>query len=71
MVLTAGLMFLLWATFVPVGRLLGRLLDDHPNTIWAYSVNVAGSLIGIWLFVACSAVWAAAGRVVRGVRGRG
>ncbi|HVK16088.1 MAG TPA: hypothetical protein VM533_04010 [Fimbriiglobus sp.] len=54
--LTGGLMFLLWATFVPVGRLLGKLLDDHPNTLWAYSVNVAGSLIGIWLFVACSAV---------------
>jgi spermidine synthase len=54
--LTAGLMFLLWATFVPVGRLLGKLLNDHPNTLRAYSVNVAGSLIGIWLFVACSAV---------------
>jgi spermidine synthase len=54
--LTGGLMFLLWAMFVPVGRLLGKLLDDHPNTLWAYSVNVAGSLIGIWLFVACSAV---------------
>src|SRR5688572_10810684 len=56
LVLTVGMMFLLWATFVPVGRLLGKLLDGHPNTIWAYSVNVAGSLIGIWLFVACSAV---------------
>jgi spermidine synthase len=54
--LTGALMFLLWAMFVPVGRLLGKLLDDHPNTIWAYSVNVAGSLLGIWLFVACSAV---------------
>jgi spermidine synthase len=54
--LTFGLMVLLWATFVPVGRLLGRLLDDHPRTLWAYSVNVAGSLVGIWLFVACSAV---------------
>ena len=37
--------------FVPIGRLLGRLMDDHPNIIWAYSANVAGSLLGTWLFV--------------------
>jgi predicted O-methyltransferase YrrM len=57
LVLTFLLMVLLWETFVPVGRLLGRLLDDHPRTIRAYSVNVAGSLIGIWLFVAASALY--------------
>jgi SAM-dependent methyltransferase len=54
LVLTFGLMFLLWATFVPVGRLLGRLMSEHPNTIAAYSVNVLGSLVGIWLFVLAS-----------------
>jgi spermidine synthase len=53
--LTFMLMVLLWSLFVPIGRLLGRLLDDHPHTIWAYSVNIAGSLLGIWLFVALSA----------------
>src|SRR5262245_12083499 len=37
--LTLGLMILLWEIFVPVGRLLGRLMNEHPNTIWAYSVN--------------------------------
>ena len=42
--------------FVPIGRLMGRLMDDHPRTIWAYSVNVAGGLIGIWLFVLLSAL---------------
>jgi spermidine synthase len=40
--------------FVPIGRLLGRLLDEHPNTIQAYSVNIAGSLAGTWLFVLLS-----------------
>jgi len=54
--LTFGMMFLLWATFVPVGRMLGGLMNEHPNTLWAYSVNVAGSLVGIWLFVGCSAL---------------
>jgi len=53
--LTLFLMILIWDTFVPVGRLLGRLMSDHPNTIKAYSVNVAGSLLGIWLFVGMSA----------------
>lgn len=48
---TYCLLFLVVDIFVPLGRLLGRLIDDHPNTIWVYSVNVAGSLVGTWLFV--------------------
>jgi spermidine synthase len=54
LILTLVLMVLIWDTFVPVGRLLGRLLNDHPRTLWAYSVNIAGSLVGVWLFVALS-----------------
>lgn len=57
LILTFGIMLLLWEIFIPMGRLLGRGMNDHPNTIVAYSVNVAGSLIGIWLFVLLSA-WA-------------
>lgn len=49
------LMLLVCDIFIPIGRLMGRLIDDHPRTIWAYSVNVAGGLIGIWLFVLLSA----------------
>ncbi|MCI0700091.1 MAG: methyltransferase domain-containing protein [Planctomycetia bacterium] len=56
-ILTFGLMVLLWQIFVPIGRLLGRLMSDHPNTIAAYSVNVFGSLVGIWLFVLASALY--------------
>lgn len=55
LLLTFVLMMLIWEAFVPLGRLVGRLLDDHPRTIWAYSVNVAGGLAGIWLFVLLSA----------------
>jgi spermidine synthase len=54
--LTLVLMILIWDMFVPLGRLLGRLMEDHPRTVWAYSVNVAGSLMGIWLFVLLSAL---------------
>ena len=56
LVLTFGMMLLLWEIFMPMGRLLGRAMNDHPNTIVAYSVNVAGSLIGIWMFVLLSAL---------------
>jgi hypothetical protein len=52
--LTYSLLILVVDIFVPIGRLLGRLMDDHPNTIWAYSLNVAGSLAGTWLFVILS-----------------
>jgi spermidine synthase len=55
LLLTFGLMLLIWDMFVPIGRLLGRRLADYPEPIRAYSVNVAGSLLGIWAFVACSA----------------
>ncbi len=49
-------LWLIWEAFIPIGRLTGRLLTDHPQTIWAYSVNVAGGLAGIWLFVLLSAL---------------
>lgn len=55
--ITYFLMVLLLDIFVPIGRILGRLLDEHPRTIWAYSVNVAGSLLGTWLFVLLSAFY--------------
>src|SRR5262249_40933012 len=54
LVITFGILRLTVDMFVPIGRLLGRLMDAHPNTIAAYSVNVAGSLVGIWFFVLLS-----------------
>lgn len=55
--LTYIIMLLIMSTFVPIGRILGRLMDEHPKTIWAYSVNVAGSLVGTWLFVLLSVLY--------------
>jgi SAM-dependent methyltransferase len=63
LILTLLVMWLLAEAFMPLGRLLGRLLDRHSRPILAYSVNVAGSLLGTWLFVGLStleqppAVW--------------
>ncbi len=57
LLLTYFVLALLIDIFVPIGRILGRLMNNHPKTIWAYSVNIAGSLIGTWLFVAMSAFY--------------
>jgi spermidine synthase len=54
--LTFGLMVLIWEMFVPIGRMLGRLMDDRQQIIRAYSINIVGSLLGIWLFAGLSAV---------------
>ena len=53
--MTFALMWLMWWIFLHQGRLLGRLMEGHRHVIRAYSSNVAGSLVGIWLFVALSA----------------
>ncbi|MFO0844462.1 MAG: methyltransferase domain-containing protein [Gemmataceae bacterium] len=59
-----ALLTLLCVCFVPLGQVLGRLMSDHPRVIVAYSVNIVGSLVGVWLFAALSywymppAVWA-------------
>ncbi len=53
-VLGLGMMLLLFGMiaymFVPIGRCLGTLFRLSPRRIRAYSINVAGSLAGIWLF---------------------
>jgi hypothetical protein len=54
--LTFFLMIVILDMFVPLGRILGRFLDNHPKVIWAYSVNIIGSLIGTWLFVLLSSL---------------
>jgi spermidine synthase len=53
--MTFALMWLMWWAFLHQGRLLGRLMDRHTDVIRGYSSNVAGSLVGIWLFAALSA----------------
>ncbi len=58
----AVLLYLIVWLFVPLGQLLGRALEAHPAVIRAYSVNIAGSLAGIWLFDGLS--WASLPPVV-------
>jgi hypothetical protein len=57
MISTLVIFFAVLVVFVPLGQLLGRLLDDHRNTVVAYSINVAASLVGIWCFGAFSLIY--------------
>src|SRR3990172_2941063 len=52
--LTYGVLVLIVDIFVPLGRILGRLMNANPNPIWAYSVNIFGSILGTWSFVLLS-----------------
>jgi SAM-dependent methyltransferase len=54
---TGCLLGLIWSTFVPLGRCLGRLLDQTESPILAYSADLLGSLLGTWIFVSCSALY--------------
>lgn len=48
--LTLFLFFLTMGVFIPLGQILGELLEDTSRIILVYSINVAASLTGMWLF---------------------
>jgi len=45
------------ATMVPLGQWVGFYLDRAPNPVTAYSVNLLGSLLGIWIFASLAFLW--------------
>jgi SAM-dependent methyltransferase len=49
-ILIGILLYLLALIFVPLGQILGRSMQDAPQVIRAYSINIGGSLAGAWLF---------------------
>lgn len=48
------LMALMCLPFFPLGQIMGRLMDDHPRVLVAYSINIVGSLLGVWSFALLS-----------------
>ncbi|MBP7216975.1 MAG: hypothetical protein KBA46_06810 [Candidatus Omnitrophica bacterium] len=48
--LTLFLFVMIAAVFFPLGQLLGTQFKQHPDIVLAYSVNVLGSIAGVWLF---------------------
>jgi len=60
---------LIVAAMIPIGQAMGRCFSAEPRRILAYSSNIAGSLVGIWVFTLLSnlsmspAVWIGIGMV--------
>jgi len=50
LVLTLVLFFLVAAVFLPLGQRLGGLLNAGQNSVLLYSLNIIGSLLGMWVF---------------------
>jgi len=60
---------LIVAAMIPMGQAMGRCFSAEPRRILAYSSNIAGSLLGIWVFTLLSnlslspAVWIGIGMI--------
>lgn len=53
----AGSLLLIIIAMIPLGRWVGYYLEAAPNTVAAYSVNLLGSLVGIWLLALLAFFW--------------
>lgn len=56
-VVLALFLWLLVMMMIPLGQCVGACLDAAPNPVTAYSVNLLGSLAGIWGFTLASFFW--------------
>ena len=54
--LVTMLLLLVVATMIPVGQWVGHYLNSADDVVAAYSVNLLGSLAGIWFFAGLSAL---------------
>lgn len=52
-----GFLLLLVLVMVPLGQWVGYNLDAAVNPIHAYTINLLGSVAGIWVFAALSFYW--------------
>ncbi|MCB9747440.1 MAG: hypothetical protein H6755_03435 [Candidatus Omnitrophica bacterium] len=55
---TLTMFFVIMLALFPLGQILGRVFDNHKDTIKAYSINVGASLLGVWAFSGISFVYA-------------
>ncbi len=56
-VAVASFLLLLVAVMVPLGQWVGFYLDMARNPISGYSVNLFGSVVGIWIFAGMAFLW--------------
>jgi SAM-dependent methyltransferase len=57
LIAVAGFLILIVVTMIPLGQWVGFYLDNAANPVTAYSVNLLGSLAGIWVFAAAAFLW--------------
>lgn len=57
LIAVTGFLMLIVATMIPLGQWVGYYLDKAENPVTAYSVNLLGSLAGIWVFAAMAFLW--------------
>lgn len=57
LLIIAGFLMLLCIAMIPLGRWVGYYLETIPNTVTAYSVNLLGSVAGIWLLAILAYFW--------------
>jgi spermidine synthase len=50
-------LILLVIAMAPLGRWVGHYLETASDTVTAYSVNLAGSLVGMWLLAILALLW--------------
>ena len=53
----AVFLLLICVAMIPLGRWVGFYLESASNTVSAYSVNLLGSLVGIWLLALLALNW--------------
>ncbi len=53
-ILTLGIFALIAFSFVPIGQQIGRKLNQAKSPLLGYSVNILGSILGMWVFNAFS-----------------
>jgi spermidine synthase len=55
--LVATFLLLLIIAMVPLGQWVGHYVDTSSHAVTAYSVNLAGSIVGIWLLAFLAFAW--------------
>ena len=50
LLLTVLLFSVIAGSFIPLGQMLGQILETNPRPILAYSINIFASLLGMWTF---------------------
>ena len=57
LLIVAAFLILLVIAMIPLGRWIGYYLEESSNIVSAYSLNLMGSLVGIWLLALLAFFW--------------